>query len=147
MEENEERNIKRAAVKYMRNNTWEDVEEALKRMKNEKSFGAVECRIVECSRVSGTAVAEKIPEDWKKGLTVSFFKKEDKIKCSNYKRVTVLGSAQSQLLFTVVMDEIIREVAGKTGEGRMTTMLFAGDIMMWGNSHRQNLRIRVPILT
>ena len=47
------------------------------------------------------------------------------------------GSALSPLLFIVVMDDIMTKVAQEIGEGKMKAMLFADDLMIWGNKEEE----------
>ena len=47
------------------------------------------------------------------------------------------GSALSPLLFICVMDEIMVEVAARTREKHMRAMVFADDVMMWGNTEAE----------
>ena len=43
------------------------------------------------------------------------------------------GSTLSPLLFIMTMDEISSGVAEKVGEDKMKAMVFADDLMVWGN--------------
>lgn len=47
------------------------------------------------------------------------------------------GSALSTLIFVVVMDEIMMQVEEKIGEDKMKTMVFADDLMVWGNKEEE----------
>ena len=47
------------------------------------------------------------------------------------------GSALSPLLFIVVMDEVMTRIAGKIGEDKMKAMVFADDLMVWGNKEEE----------
>jgi exonuclease III len=46
------------------------------------------------------------------------------------------GSALSPLLFIITMDRVTWEVAEKLGEQKMKAMLFADDLMIWGENER-----------
>jgi len=48
---------------------------------------------------------EKMPDDWKVGLIVLLFKKGDKMKCENYRGITVLNVAR-KLLSSVILERL-----------------------------------------
>jgi sorting nexin-29 len=57
----------------------------------------------------------KMPNDWKVGLIVSLFKKGDKMKCENYRGITLLNVAYKILssFILVWLKEYLEEILGE----------------------------------
>jgi sorting nexin-29 len=62
---------------------------------------------------------EKMPDDWKIGLIVPIFKKGDKMKCENYRGITLLNVAY-KILSTIILEQLkeyLEEILGEYQSG------------------------------
>jgi hypothetical protein len=58
---------------------------------------------------------EKMPDDWKVGLIVRLFKKGDKMKCENYRGITLLNVAY-KILSSIILEWLKEYSEGILGE-------------------------------
>lgn len=85
--------------------TFEEVQKAISKLKNNKAPGSDKIP-AECIKCGGETLyqaihhlieavwnAEEVPREWKEGVIVPIFKKGDRMKCSNYRGITLLNTA------------------------------------------------------
>jgi hypothetical protein len=56
---------------------------------------------------------EKMPDDWKVGLIILFFKKGDKMKCENYRGITLLNVTSLSNIILEQLKEYLQEILGE----------------------------------
>ena len=99
--------------------SWLEVETAIKKMKSNKSAGIDEFSVDMIKSLGPIGVQwvyrvvkaiwreNCVPDDWKRGIIIPFFKKGDKKKCPNYRGITLLSHGLK--LYESVLAEKIRK--------------------------------------